>query len=319
MPPLGGSPTLHAAVSLQAAAPSTPAGGKAGGDPLAILRQSEQCASDQVFNAILSTTMTVSNDTENRHDIIMGSLFSLLLALGLGLLIAGGRFERASLAMSFALVLWLVTFLLVQVSGIIGRIQGLAAVADLPCDFALYCAFAVCAAITVVIYLLYCIFGLIRPVLDFITGFTLGAVGMLVVFCFIETASITGVDDVSQVGQTAHIERSSLGLLDPQARDLLYAYEGFSLFVAIAFGVFAIFFMPVVSKALRCAVGGLCTAVGCSGLYTLAHNGATMDALPYWGIMIGSAVAGFFWQSFTERPQHTKAEYAPTESSPLKR
>ena len=331
MPPL-----LDSALELQATMPPgdnsggmdlppgvLPPAGKAGGattpsEALAILRSREQCASDTIFNSMISTTMSADLNDSGNGDIVTGSLFSFVLALGVGLLVVGHRFESASLATSFGLVLWLVTFLVFQVSGIVGRVNGEQAAQDLPCDFALYVAFGACIVIISIVYLLYFVFGIIKPVLDFLTGFTLGAIGMVVLFCYIEAASVTGVGDVTQVGSTVNVENADLGMLDPRNKSLLYAYEGLSLFVAIVCGVIAIFFMPVISKALRCIVGGLCTAVGCSGLYTLSQR-QTMPALPYWSIMIGSAVAGFIWQSYGEKPQHTKAEYAPTESSPLKR
>ena len=180
-----------------------------------------------------------------------------MLAVGLGLLILGAKFEASCLLFAFGSILFLATFVMAYAAVFVaGAVESVAGGVALPenCDWPLILSIALTIVGELVLAILFLALAIVRPVLNFVQGFTLGALAMLVLFVLIEQSS-----------------RWSM-LLAPDHTPL-FIYLGCSAAVAVAAGIIAIFLLPLVGILLRCSAGGWNLAMGIAGIYGgVAHT-----------------------------------------------
>jgi len=130
---------------------------------------------------------------------------------------------------------------------------------------------------------------LLRCLLKFLMGFTLGFLGMVVVFVILEQA------DGGYMLQSEH----SLEL---------WLYLGATLLVAILLGVIAIYFMFVVGILLRCAAGSFAFAQGIAGLVFACSGGtSTLAIWAYYVIFGGTGILAMIYQIWQEYQAQKKA------------
>jgi len=250
---------------------------------------SQTCLSDEVFRGLLSMPTQASHADAN---VVAITLFVFLILLGLGLLLFGAVFDRLFRNVAFGLVFWLITFVGTYAFLIVDNRSE-------HCVWPIITATVVTLVVALAIYILQRLLDVLRPLFNFLTGFTLGALAMLVLFIFIEQAT-------------------DWSMLVSEERLPLYGFAVGTILVAIIGGVGAMYFLPVVDILLRCAAGGYAFASGVSGICSNLNSPLEPHFIFYL-IFGGSALAGALLQLCYTRRQKAaeQAEGKPSEASRL--
>jgi len=251
------------------------------------------CPSKELVDGILGAAVTTGLAAVTGHaDFTKFNtvLLSLLIVFGTGLLVFGACFQTASIFVALGIVLFLVTAivgtpLLLQNPHI-----------DhcwVPLGFALGLTLGILLALGLVFY--FC--SLLTKLRDFLVGFTLGLLGMLITFIAIQQAT--------HWEWTTHYE---------QNKPALIGYVCGTVVVGIIVGVISIWFLPVLGILLRCAVGGISLAVATNGL--VGQHGGALPAYAFYLIFIGTAVLGAIWQFMHLERSKREAEPQGTHARP---
>jgi len=241
-----------ALVSAQATGPPPPLG--------------SNCLSDTIFRALLS----MPSELINADDVALQEVyFSVLLIFGLGLLALGALFEDSSKIVCFGAITWVGSFITIYMTNTneVGA-----------CEWPLICATLITVGGLLALALVMLCMRFLQPLLDFVMGFTLGALGMLVLFFVIE-----------------HASNWEIVLTDDRAAE--YTYASVAIIIAIICGVIGIYFMPVIGVLLRCATGGFLLAIGIMGLVEVC-TGDPLDAIYFYLLFGGTGGIGALWQLY---------------------
>jgi len=225
----------------------------------------EDCLSDAVFDSLLSMPSTLV-EADSKAE-LMGVMIALLV-IGLGLLVIGHLFEVTFLVVSVCSILFIGSFICLYIFAGAGGEIAILAEAN-ACVWPFGVSIGLTVATGLVLAAIFWCMHTIRGLINFITGFTLGLLSMLVLFVIIETNT-----DWAMVLTTD--------------RTGLYLYASLTAVAAIVAGVLAIFFLPLIHILLRCACGGFLVAVGINGLV----ESSTGTALPSWAFHVIFAVSG---------------------------
>jgi len=244
------------------------------------------CISDEIFRGLLTMPIEASHADASTVSI---AVFVFLILLGLGLLFLGVCFERLFHTIAFGTVFFLATF--------VGTYAFLIVENEDQCVGPLIIAVVATLLAALAIYILQRLLALLSPLFNFLTGFTLGALGMLVLFIVIE-------------------QNSEWSMLVSTEKLPLYAYAAGTVLVAIIGGIGALYFLPVVDVLLRCAAGGFAFSSGVCGLVsTLDHP---LEEYVFLLLFAGSAGVGALFQlCYARRKKAAEAKEKPTEASSL--
>ena len=237
------------------------------------------CVSSNIFNGLVGNLASTEAGSYTASYVVFG----VLIFIGVLLLVFGGYYQTTAAGIALGAVLFLGSFLLLTpLIQMDPDVNG--------CLAPLLVAAAFTVAMLIVMWLIACICHLLRCLLKFLVGFTLGLLTMIVLFIILEQAD----------GGAMLNEENSLEL---------WLYLGATVLVAVLLGVLAIYFMFLVGILLRVATGGFCLAQGVQGIIYASSSGTS--GLPFWAFYVlfggSAAIAGIF-QVWQERKAAQEAE-----------
>ena len=259
------------------------AGAPSSSSPSPSLTGSCNGPSEAIFRALLSAPTSLANSDSHATAYVF---FSLLIVLGLGLLIFGARFETLTIMLSFGTSIFTGTFVFAfAASPIAGSAAHLPS--GLTCELPLMLATGVTFLLLLIMLIIRCTLAIVQPVLDFLQGFTLGTIGMVVLFVVL-------------------LQATNFSILTE--KPVLYAFGGVAVVAAVVAGCLAIYFLPIMGLILRCAAGGFAFAIGVQGIYNTASPTAPLPQIAFLILIAASAGSGALYQMFCSGPSKEKKE-----------
>lgn len=257
---------------------------------------SPDCLSQTIFDALISMPGSIAGANDQG---VACTLFVFLILFGFGMLFLGACFEKLFSLIAFGTVLWLILFLsmyaLVYGEQMFNLANGTEDTKD--CDWPFWASLGITLGAMLVLSIISCLCSLMKPVVNFLAGFTLGALGMVVLFFIITNSNPDWVKDA-------------------ETNTGLEVYIGIGITASVICGILAIFFAPIVGILTRCATGGFVMAVGIVGINNTFADPPLAEWV-FWVLFGSLGGAGALLQIFYKKKNPDSG--SPGEETPLKK